>query len=101
MFLNNTNIISKIKRSKVTGYAALLTIYIDCGNLTAPTDGEVSMPSGTTINQVAIYECDVGHQMSGDGFRICLDNSSWSGSAPTCSKIGKHVTRISSEYIQG
>ena len=79
----------------------VLTIYIDCGNLTAPTDGEVSMPSGTTINKFAIYECDVGHQIAGHYVRICLGNSSWSDSAPTCNKIGKRVTRISSGNIQG
>ena len=66
-----------------TDYTALPNV--DCGGLTNPENGAVSL-SGTTYNSVATYSCDSGYVLMGDDMRTCLDTGSWSGSAPTCGK---------------
>ena len=58
---------------------------VDCGDLTDPDNGAVSL-SGTTYNSVATYSCDSGYVLMGDDMRTCLDTGVWSGSAPTCGK---------------
>lgn len=56
---------------------------IDCGGLGAPTNGMVDVPS-TGFSSVATYSCDPGYLLVGDTTRTCQNDSTWSGSEPTC-----------------
>ncbi|RLB47662.1 MAG: hypothetical protein DRJ42_24965 [Deltaproteobacteria bacterium] len=57
---------------------------VDCGGLSAPADGGVSVPS-TVYEATAGYTCDTGFMLIGDSSRTCQADGSWSGAAPTCS----------------
>ena len=57
----------------------------DCGNLSAPANGGISLNS-TLKGSVATYFCSLGFMLSSDGQRVCQSNSTWSGTAPTCSR---------------
>jgi len=60
---------------------------VDCGALTAPTNGSVDATSGTTYDETATYDCDTGYAVSGSATLTCEANGNWSGSAPTCEDI--------------
>ena len=64
----------------------LLTV-VDCGTLTDPANGQVSHTAGTTFGQTAIYSCDTGYTMVGDGNHTCRATGVWSGCAPTCQSM--------------
>ena len=53
------------------------------GDLTAPTNGTVTV-NGVTTGDTAVYSCDEGYVLVGDMTRTCMNNSQWSGAAPTC-----------------
>jgi hypothetical protein len=61
---------------------------VDCGTLTDPANGSVSL-SGTTFGSQAFYTCEDGHgfpESSSDLVtRECLV-SGWSGLEPTCER---------------
>ena len=61
----------------------LVTSAVDCGTLSNPANGMVSL-STTTYNSAATYSCNVGHILAGDYLRTCLISGLWSGSEPTC-----------------
>ena len=62
----------------------LLSIVVDCGNLTSPANGQVDLTSGTTFGQIVTYSCNIGYNLVGDSTRTCQATGVWSGSAPTC-----------------
>ena len=56
---------------------------IDCGSLTDPSNGTVSV-SATTYTSNATYTCDSGYTINGDSMRMCQADGEWSGSEPSC-----------------
>jgi CUB/sushi domain-containing protein len=56
----------------------------DCASLTAPANGTVQTPSGTTLGATATYGCNDGYNLVGGATRTCQASGDWSGSAPTC-----------------
>ena len=66
--------------------AFLLSTVVDCGALTAPANGQVSHPDGTTFGQTATYSCNTGYTLVGDSTRTC-EATGWSGDAPTCERM--------------
>ncbi len=59
---------------------------VDCGALTAPLNGSVATPSGTTYGQSASYACNSGYRLSGTASRSC-GMSGWGGSPPSCAQV--------------
>lgn len=57
---------------------------VDCGTLTMPVQGTVSI-TATTVGSVAVYTCNPGFTLNGGITRICLATGMWSGQQPTCS----------------
>ena len=57
---------------------------VDCGNLTDPANGQVTLTAGTTFGLTATYRCNTGYTLVGDSTRTCQVTGNWSGSAPTC-----------------
>ena len=68
----------------------LILTAVDCGNLTHPANGQVTLTAGTTVGQIATYSCDTGYNLVGDSTRTCQATGNWSGSAPTCQGVLLH-----------
>ena len=62
---------------------SILLTVVDCGNLTNPTNGQVST-GRTTFGQTATYSCDPGYNLMGSTQHTCQATGVWSGSVPTC-----------------
>lgn len=58
----------------------------DCGSLTSPTNGTVSVPS-TGYGATAAYSCSSGYSLSGAATRTCQSDGTWSDTAPTCASV--------------
>lgn len=56
---------------------------VDCGALTSPSNGEVSV-NETTLEALAVYTCNSGYLLQGNNSRTCLDDGNWSSSEPAC-----------------
>ena len=65
-------------------YVFLSLTAVDCGNLTDPANGQVTLTAGTTFKQIATYRCNTGYNLVGDSTRTCQATGIWSGNAPTC-----------------
>ena len=61
----------------------LILIVVDCGNLTDPANGRVTLTE-TTFGQTATYSCNTGYNLVGNSTRTCQATGEWSRSAPTC-----------------
>ena len=59
---------------------------IDCGMLEAPPGGSVATPM-TTFGAIATYSCDPGYDLLGSPARSCLEDATWSGTAPICRPV--------------
>ena len=59
---------------------------MDCGVLEPPINGRV-MTLGTTVDSVALYNCDEGYVLHGAVTRSCGAGGQWSNSEPTCAGI--------------
>ena len=62
----------------------LIFLVVDCGNLTDPDNGQVTLSNGASLNSEASYSCNIGFAINGTSTRTCQINDQWSGSAPTC-----------------
>jgi formylglycine-generating enzyme required for sulfatase activity len=60
---------------------------VDCGTLSAPSNGTVNTPSGTGRGATATYSCSSGYTLSGTSTRTCGDTGTWAGTAPTCTAV--------------
>jgi len=56
---------------------------VDCGELSAPANGQVSDPQ-TTFGSDATYSCNLSYTVSGNSVRTCQADGSWSGTEPVC-----------------
>ncbi|XP_053406533.1 CUB and sushi domain-containing protein 1-like [Mercenaria mercenaria] len=56
----------------------------DCGQLSAPSNGNVMTPNGTKYLSQAEYKCNYGYVLRGEVRRICNASGNWSGTTPTC-----------------
>ena len=56
---------------------------VDCGTLTAPTNGQV-MLMATTYTSTADYTCDTGYNLVGVNQRTCTSAGTWTDGEPTC-----------------
>ncbi|XP_064397056.1 sushi, von Willebrand factor type A, EGF and pentraxin domain-containing protein 1-like isoform X3 [Halichondria panicea] len=60
---------------------------VDCGLLTDPQFGSVTLTPGTGLGSVTTYACNTGYEPSSTTDRTCLGSGVWSGDMPTCSLI--------------
>ncbi len=58
----------------------------DCGSLTNPANGSVSLTM-TTFGSMASYTCSDRSNLLGDAMRTCQSNGTWSGNVPECGKL--------------
>ena len=57
----------------------------DCGSLTNPANGSVSLTM-TTFGSMASYSCSERSNLLGDAVRTCQADGMWNGIAPVCGK---------------
>ena len=43
--------------------------------------------TGLTRGSFAVYTCESGYQLSGERIRTCQSDQTWSGEAPTCTRM--------------
>lgn len=51
----------------------------------SPDGGSVEVETMGAVTS-AYYTCEAGYALYGDSERLCLEDNSWEGQAPTCSK---------------
>ncbi|XP_064397052.1 sushi, von Willebrand factor type A, EGF and pentraxin domain-containing protein 1-like isoform X2 [Halichondria panicea] len=56
---------------------------VDCGSLSNPTNGMVSLDS-TLRGSVAAYSCQDNYTLEGVALLVCMDNGEWSEEEPLC-----------------
>ena len=62
-----------------------LISVVDCGAPGSIAHGQVSLIyNGTFFGASAQYSCDENYTLEGIGKLMCLENGTWSGSAPVC-----------------
>ena len=71
----------------------IITTVVNCGGLCEPKNGNVLI-SGSTLGCMARYTCDPGYDVVGDVRRVCLENSTWSGSTTETLCKGKREVNI-------
>ena len=61
-------------------------LFIDCGLLSHPTNGWVTLAEKTSEGQVAVYTCILGFTLSDVTLatRTCLSTGEWRLTAPQC-----------------
>lgn len=65
--------------------SVLCRAAIDCGDLPAPSNGQVNVDNGTLyLTGEATYECSSGYELIGTANRVCLSDGRWSGGEPSC-----------------
>ena len=78
-----------IKDCYMYNYSILLLLAVDCGPLSAPSNGAVDTSSGTTFMMTATYTCNTGYTLTGDTTRMCGAGGSWTLMEPTC--VGMYI----------
>ncbi len=59
---------------------------VDCGLLSNPANGTVNAPSETTYQQIAVYSCHTGYNVTGSTTSTCGAEGKWTPAAPTCER---------------
>jgi hypothetical protein len=63
-----------------------LTYLSDCGSISQPMDGSVSLTNNTVYQSVAQFACNNGYKLSGPISRTCSISGSWEpNQASSCS----------------
>jgi hypothetical protein len=66
---------------------------VDCGVPEEIEHGKVNLASNATYyGVVALYECDKNFKIDGYERRMCLENGSWSHTAPKCHGMGRKIS---------
>ena len=71
---------------------------VDCGDLSAPSNGGVNIDGGTLYpTGKAVYQCNVGYELVGAVLdtRSCLSTGLWSGVEPMCTRKLLHKAYFS------
>ena len=50
----------------------------------SPDNGTVDLSEGSLLGAMATYSCDPSFTLIGMSPRVCQENETWSGEAPTC-----------------
>lgn len=66
----------------------ILFMFVDCGVLSNPANGNVDITSGTTFGEIATYSCNPGFVRNGAVTTECQSDGSWSNTPPSCDRIG-------------
>ena len=59
-------------------------IAVNCGIPAIPEHGSVDTSTGTELDDLAMYSCDVGHMLVGVSRSLCGPDGTWTPRAPSC-----------------
>ena len=76
-------------------YCYFLFFLVDCGEIIAPTNGQVDLTAGTTYESVVVFQCNNGYDLVGESSLECLASGSWDNVKPTCNIKGQFSFRLS------
>ena len=85
--LISSNVSTCLNNSKWSEVGQTCAIQ-NCGQLLDPTNGNVSMPLGTTYGQHAVFTCETGFKLSSAEILDCGEDGTWNATSPSCDKIG-------------
>jgi len=60
-----------------------------CAPLIAPDNGMIQC-SGTSVDDICVFTCDDGFELSGSSSRTCQDDGTWSGTEAVCDVEGQY-----------
>ena len=61
------------------------------------TDG---LADSRPINTIALFTCDNGYTLTGGGsFRVCQNDGTWDGAAPTCQGEFHYILTVASPFL--
>ena len=67
-------------------------------DLRVPANGSVTVNAETHyMGTVAMYTCNTGLYLVGEGVRVCLSDGTWSGTEPTCR--GEHLFHCAFTFL--
>ena len=73
---------------------SLPVVTVTCPSLPNPGNGIVDV-RGNQPGDTAVYSCNPGFTLDGEGARTCVEDGEWSGDEPTCiSKLAYIVCRM-------
>jgi len=64
---------------------------VDCGFVSLIAHGLVSYVAGTTYQQEAHIDCELGYNLTGSHTLVCDSTGVWASSVPTCNVIGTAI----------
>ena len=56
-----------------------------CPSLTSPDNGMIQC-SGFFVDDICVFTCDDGYELSGSGTRTCQDGGTWTGTEAECTE---------------
>ena len=70
-------------------YQILIYIDIQCDNVSAPANGEITSCSSGRVGvgyegDTCSFTCNTGYELTGSDTRTCQSDGSWSGSDDVC-----------------
>ena len=70
----------------------------DCGVLTSPANGTVTLSKNAEFGSLATFSCTTGYYLTRHTVRMCSEDGVWSGTQPTCQK---GLSFYSIQYLVG
>lgn len=85
----------------MTSCGNITCIPVECPRPVIPSNSFISVPSHLTYGSEVLYRCDYGYRLIGDVQKICLSNSTWSGSYdPYCEFISCPELKLSDDLVE-
>jgi len=63
-------------------------LKVDCGEPMPPSNGTVTVLSGTLYGAEVSYECNTGFKLDGNASNVCNLTGQWEQGTPTCQPLG-------------
>ena len=86
--LNHTHVCNN-KQYTYAWYVKILDVDIQCDDLSAPANGEITSCSSGRVGvgyegDTCSFTCNTGYELIGSDTRTCQSDGSWSGSDDVC-----------------
>ncbi len=81
----------------------MFTVAGTCFDFPPLMNGVIAYTGGLTdirpINTFATFTCDNGYTLTGEGFRVCQNGGTWSGTAPTCQGEFHYILTVALPFL--
>ncbi len=80
-----------------------MTVSGTCSDLPPLMNGGITYTDGLVdsrpINTIATFTCVNGYTLIGGSFRVCQNDGTWSGTAPTCQCEFHYILTVASPFL--